>query len=64
MPADLIALATKHGATFERKPDGTWRATPAPRRKRAMPLAVFDDADQAEAARMLLGYFHHPVPKD
>lgn len=61
---DPITRATNQGATFERKPDGTWLAI-ARKRGRAQPLATFNDPSQTECAAMYLRYFstprHHPT---
>lgn len=56
-PEDVIARATREGATFEQASDGVWTAI-AKRRGRP-PLVTFNAPKQAEAAAMYLRYFGH-----
>jgi hypothetical protein len=54
---DPIGAATRRGATFEQR--GAWWLCSSPvKRGRSLPMVVFSDPDQAEAARMFLAYFH------
>jgi hypothetical protein len=52
-----IGAATKHGATFEQR-GADWACSSPVKRGRTLPMVVFSDPDQAEAARMFLAYFH------
>lgn len=55
--AEVIDRAKKRGAAFEQR-GADWACSSPVKRGRSLPMVVFSDPDQAEAARMFLAYFH------